>query len=74
MDYIPVRVFCPIYKKEQIAYCRILRWKQDCHIEPNGCDDYSGAPSCLECLKKTKLIAEEQLDSLESGDFVINKP
>ena len=71
---VEVRVFCPIYKKEQTVYCQILRWKQDRQIVPNGCNDCHNTPSCRECLEKAKLIAQEQLDSLESGDFVFNKP
>ena len=69
MNYIPVRVFCPLNKQELTVYCYPF---PNGRYVSNGCDELNGSSACKECCIKSAKIAEE-LATLKDGDFPFNQ-
>lgn len=74
MKSVKVRVFCPTYNKEELLYYYIQQIGEELQIIPNGCEDSNGSSVCKECQARHLKSAKEELEALQSSDFLFNKP
>ena len=67
LQYMKVRVFCPLYKCEKTVYCFPL---PDGSLCSNRCEDACGSALCVECDAKAADKARIESEESQRGNLL----